>query len=234
MKSSLVLCKQGGHRFDPGHVHQLFLIAKYLPIFISFQSLPFDTDCARMGLLRCDCAHWSIADDDGARGTVSGDHFRIAVSQKRVRSIRSLPPLPPPPIRAGARHPLASWWTANGEFPVASHRRDGFAVVCERMDEPSRIVESRREEGQSEERGPTSTKQRMSSRRRREGSSALTTPPNGRSRLERPKPELARDRGAFCTDGFCAMAGSQFQAKTSRRSKPPLRMKQNFKFRRAL
>jgi hypothetical protein len=156
--------------------------------------------------------------------------YGIAVSHKRVRSIRSLPPLPPPPIRAGARHPLASWWTANGKFPVASHRRDEFAVVCERMDEPSRVEEKggkAKNEGHIDETANELAAQAG-------GLIGANNAPNGRSRPERPKPKLARDRGAFCTDGLCAMEGSQFQAKTSRRSKPPLRMKQNFKFRRAL
>jgi hypothetical protein len=53
----------GGHRFDPGHVHQLFSDCKVLSRFASAPISQFwsrlCTNCARMGLLYRDCAHWS-------------------------------------------------------------------------------------------------------------------------------------------------------------------------------
>jgi hypothetical protein len=93
---------------------------------------------------------------------------------------------------------------------VASHRRDGFAVVCERMDEPSRVEEKRGEAKNEAHIDETANELAAQAG----GLIGANSAPNGRSRLERPKPELARDPGAFCTDGFCAMAGNQFQAKT--------------------
>jgi len=53
-----MLCKQGVAGFDPGHVHQFCLIAMHLPDSPLPQSLRFGSNCARMRLLQCDCAHW--------------------------------------------------------------------------------------------------------------------------------------------------------------------------------
>src|SRR6202011_5950350 len=48
----------GGRRFEPCHVHQLFLIAKYLPDSSLLQSLRFDPDCARTVH---EWSYWTVA-----------------------------------------------------------------------------------------------------------------------------------------------------------------------------
>src|ERR1700693_3299809 len=74
----------GGRRFEPCHVHQLFLIAKHLPDSSLLQSVTFDPDCARTGLLHRDCAHWSRR---GTRvGNVSDEPVCRVTPASRFRS----------------------------------------------------------------------------------------------------------------------------------------------------